>query len=122
MGETFVPLLQGGRLDVERPVLSFRLSFRSTRYGSWVSAIVRDEFKLIRTDADGGPRFELYDLSKDPSENDDLALARPGLVHELSTILQGTFDTAPRYPPSLAPQRAIPDEMREALRALGYAR
>jgi arylsulfatase len=49
-------------------------------------AVIDNDEKLIRPNA--GDPFQLYDLSADPYETDDLASDRPNRVNELKTWVQ----------------------------------
>lgn len=53
-------------------------------------AVIRDEFKLVRTMHPGQwalPPVQLFDLAADPWEQRDRSAERPGLVQELSALL-----------------------------------
>lgn len=52
-------------------------------------AVRKGKWKLLRFKSQGGPaRFELYDLSHDTGETQDLSAKHPGIVKELSAIMQ----------------------------------
>ena len=71
-GVDLAPWLDGTRKDDPHPVLYWRLG------ASW--AIREGDLKLL---SDKGKPAELYDLAADPSEEKDLAAARPERVAEL---------------------------------------
>lgn len=55
-------------------------------------SIIRGDWKLIRAKAG----LELYHLEKDPSESNDLASAKPGLVEELESLMLGERVAEPK--------------------------
>ena len=60
---------------------------RAVRWGDW---------KAIRRGVDGD--IELYDLSRDLDESDDLAAEHPDLVAEADRRMEAAFVPHPRYP------------------------
>jgi arylsulfatase A-like enzyme len=82
----------------------------------WLRAVRRGRYKLI-INTKLGTR-ELYDLSADPAETDNLAEALPDLTRELAALLD---DFERRHPdPERKPEFEIDEGTRERLRALGY--
>jgi arylsulfatase A-like enzyme len=73
------------------PILFGKISTRDKsipfRYGRDNSSLVKGQFKLLL------PSNELYDLSKDRSEKNDLAELLPGKVVELKNELLNVFDS-----------------------------
>ena len=67
--------------------------------------------KLVELDG----RRELYDLTSDPGESDDLAARRAASVEALVPLLP------PLSSSPAPPGGALTEEQRDALRALGYA-
>ncbi len=53
-----------------------------------LKAVRTPEWKLIRGNADGDAGQELYQLSTDPAERENLAAARPDVVRELESLLE----------------------------------
>ncbi len=76
---------------------------RSVRVGSW---------KFIES-----PRPELFDLSTDPGETNNLAAERPDRVEDLRARLEDHFDRGGRLN---AVPAGVTDEMLERLEGLGY--
>jgi arylsulfatase A-like enzyme len=84
--------------------------------GDWLRAVRRGRYKLI-INAKLGTR-ELYDLSSDPAETQNLAELQPDLTQELAALLD---DFERRNPDSARePEFEIDEATRERLRALGY--
>ncbi|MGH0035996.1 MAG: sulfatase [Myxococcota bacterium] len=108
-GRSLVPLLDGEAL----PAAFFLGEIDQA------TALVRHPWKLIRR-----PRLqhsELYLLSEDPGEVDDLAEARPGRTRELEGELRRLMKAPDRgRVEPVNPARVDDDELREQLRALGY--
>ncbi len=106
-------LLREDRL-AERPV------FAQTRRDGIRDAVVEGDWKLIRDTV--RKRSELYDISKDPNEEDDLAWRHPEVVARLEARLTGWHDELARSrdgrPSAIAPE--LSEEEIEQLRGLGY--
>jgi arylsulfatase A-like enzyme len=94
------------------------------REGRHLESVVYRNFKLIsdpggRGGFDRGAASVLFDLEKDPGEQDDLADRRPVLAGYLERLLrdrsrQRDVGDAP------APEVSISREVEETLKALGY--
>ena len=77
-GESLMPVLNGGRMDRQRPIPFY---FQKQR------ALIDGDFKVLTT-GKGSPRkqsWELYDLKNDPGESNNLASDRPELFRKLKT-------------------------------------
>jgi arylsulfatase A-like enzyme len=82
----------------------------------WLRVVRRGRYKLI-INRKLGTR-ELYDLSADPSETQNLTELLPDLTQEFAVLLD---DFERRYPdPEQESEFAIDEATRERLRALGY--
>lgn len=83
----------------------------SVRLGSmkWIHNMTRDRLR---------PSFELYDLSVDPAERTNLYLLRSVIAGYLRSQLDHHEPDSPLHQPSSV---TLSDEMKERLRALGYA-
>ncbi|MBT5901306.1 MAG: sulfatase-like hydrolase/transferase [Opitutaceae bacterium] len=79
-GENILPILQGRR-DARTRSIPFR-------YGDGTSSLVKDNFKLLL------PAGELYDLSQDRDESEDLATAHPQLAASMHEELVQFFKSA----------------------------
>jgi arylsulfatase/uncharacterized sulfatase len=101
-----------------------RVAFaRVTRKGPDRVAVRRDGFKLIREMGPNGlGAAELYDLSADPGERNDLSAAEPERVAALDAELRAYLEEL-RHEGALdfgLERDDMPDALREQLRALGY--
>ena len=102
-------------LHRDRPLLSQTFAPEAA---ADLDAIVLDGYKLIRARADGA--LQLYDLSADPGEQDDLAAQEPARAAELSAALDEALEQAvPRAEPR---RQGVPQQDLERLRSLGYVR
>ncbi len=91
-GRSLVPLMRGARDPRPLP------AFSETNPCGWqcpeeakrdrLKAVRTPEWKLIKQDAGGAVRFELYHLANDPGEQRDIAAARPDVVRRLKTLLE----------------------------------
>ena len=90
-GASILPALRGGTL--ERSAI-FQYFPHKTNVPEWLPPSVsvhRDEWKLIRVfyaGADGAHRYQLYNLSEDIGEKNNLAADKPELVRELDTLIE----------------------------------
>ena len=106
--------------DFEKPItttLKSHPGWDAARFRRRLTALYLDRYKLIRT-SDGSD--ELYDLSHDPLENENLAMTDSTtlrlLLRELRDVrgnLRERYDTA-------GDQQKLSNEERERLEALGY--
>jgi arylsulfatase A-like enzyme len=73
-----------------------------------VSALRKGDLKLLQYYTPEGLRFELYDLSKDPGESDNLAEDREAMVKEMSSELTASLwemgANFPRINPNYEPK------------------
>jgi tetratricopeptide (TPR) repeat protein len=113
-GRDLGPLL-AGRDAEERPVYSE--SFLPQRNYGWapLRAVRAGGFKLI-----DAPRPELYDLGRDPGEQENLHPASPGRAKEMAAALADLRRGMKK--PGAAPAQTPPmdEETRARLRSLGY--
>ncbi len=111
-GRSLVPALRG-TLIPERPVY-FETQFPFTEYGwSPLYGALRGDWKYIRA-----PREELYDVSRDPGETNNLAGAHPPELKNLQNIL---VDLEARMTPRAATEVKLDAASHRALESLGYA-
>jgi arylsulfatase A-like enzyme len=76
-------------------------------------------YKLIVNEKIG--RHALFDVTKDPGENDNIAPQNPEVVERLRTYLDGVVNASGSQPLFEADAPEISTERRELLRSLGYA-
>jgi arylsulfatase A-like enzyme len=69
-----------------------------------------------------GPEVELYDLSRDPFEENDLATARPKLTAAMQQRLEDFFGEDLEQAASAGPAQALSPDAIAKLEALGYLR
>jgi arylsulfatase A len=107
-GASLKPLLYKKHFNNEK---SRSLVFHYPHYYSGttpVSALRKGDLKLLQYYTPKGLRFELYDLSKDPSESNDLAEDREAMVKEmraeLNTSLWEMGANFPRINPNYEPK------------------
>jgi len=102
--------------DVPGPSRAIYAQSAPATNGDWLRAVRRGRYKLI-INTKLGTR-ELYDLSADPAETQNLAESQPDLTRELAALLD---DFERRHPdPERAQEFEIDEATRERLRALGY--
>jgi arylsulfatase A-like enzyme/Flp pilus assembly protein TadD len=107
-GVSLVPLTEGAARDVPPAAIETLRPWAS--YG-WAPLRARREGSWKYVDA---PRRELYDLSRDPGEQRNLAAAEPARADAMARAL-AQVPAARAQPP-----RAVDAESMERLRALGY--
>ena len=108
-GRTVRPSLAGDA-SVDRDVYSETIYPRLHFGWSDLASVTEGRYRYIRA-----PRPEMYDLSTDPGERQNLATSRAATASALATWLaRATDGTKPAEPD------AIPADVRERLNALGY--
>jgi len=95
-GVSLLPVLLG-ESDAPRP-REAPLYFEWSRRDMAGQAVRRGKWKLIRHLDRRPPRTVLYDLAADPGEETDLAGERPGLVRELTGLLEREHEPNPHFP------------------------
>ena len=116
-GRRLAPLLDSTRDDVEIvPIVAetFKPESRKDR-----KALIADRFKLILTPEDS--LEELYDLTVDPDEQQNLVSDDPETAANLTKILLARLAEAEARAPS-PEQQSLTEEQLERLRSLGYVR
>lgn len=83
---------------------------------SGLRAVVEGGTKMIEA-----PRPELYDLRRDPAEQEDLAPKERGRVEELSGVLATLVRRAAASAPDTSSAHSASEEDLDVLRSLGYA-
>lgn len=101
--------------DPSRPVFGMVRSYLPTE--PLRESVIVNGMKLIRSTADNGVTYELYDLLADPAERTNLRAPNEPRAQTLLKLLDDA--TAGAAAPTDAVQ-AIPKEIEENLRALGY--
>ncbi len=108
-GRTVRPSLAGNAL-VDRDVYSETIYPRLHFGWSDLASVTEGRYRYIRA-----PRPEMYDLSTDPGERQNLATSRAATASALATWLARATDGTKAAEPD-----AIPADVRERLNALGY--
>jgi len=116
-GTSLVPLLRGEAAPSlkERPLFWHNVTSGVTARGETfqpVAAVRRGKWKLIHY---FGRSPDLYDLSEDPGETNNLAEARPGVASELKRRIGGWLEATgvvpptpnPRHDPDYEPPRQV---------------
>jgi len=90
-GRSLVPLMHGERDPDPMPAFSETnpcgAQCPEERKRDRLKAVRTPEWKLIKVDAGGTARYELFHLAKDPREQQNLAAAHPDVVHRLEFLL-----------------------------------
>ncbi|MCP4036668.1 MAG: sulfatase-like hydrolase/transferase, partial [bacterium] len=94
--------------------------FAQTRRDGFRDAVLEGDWKLIRDTKVG--RSELYDLSRDEAETNDIAPLHPDVVAHLEDLLSSWHATLEdsRGERKVTPSPQLTPEEREQLRGLGY--
>lgn len=89
-GVNLIPLLKGTQQALPRQRLYWR-------YGPYMCAMREGDWKLLKNGVgeDQNPRWQLYDLGRDPGEARDLADANPDRVVEMAAVFAAWDDTLP---------------------------
>ncbi len=112
-GMSLVPLLRDG--EKRDRFLYSESMFSSLTYGwSELSSLRGPRWKYIRSATP-----ELYDLSRDPAEENNLAEARPDVLERFEARLDSLLEESPSGE-SFSDRRSSTPEERERLAALGY--
>jgi arylsulfatase A-like enzyme len=113
-GLSLADLMRGRRRDFE--LEAYSESLYPHRLGwSPLHALREGRFKLI-----DGPRPELYDLERDPFEEQNLYDERRALADALTRRVRALAGTAPPADGVADPITTVSDDLRERLAALGY--
>lgn len=92
-GISFVPALLGAKQKVHEFVY-----FEFHEQGG-KQALIKDEWKIVALNVKTGtPRFELYNLSSDPSEKNDVAAKNPEIVSALQELINRAHTPSESFP------------------------
>jgi choline-sulfatase len=113
-GVSLVDVMRGRRRDLS--LEAYSESRYPQRFGwSPLRALREGRFKLI-----DAPRPELYDLERDPFEEQNLYDERRALADTLTRRVRALAGPAPRAHGVADPKTAVADDLRERVAALGY--
>ena len=115
-GRSLMPLLRGER---EAPRALFPMRARESK--NFIrKAVVFENWKyIVKVPHRADEPEELYDLTADPGEKNNLAETRPEVVHDMRERRARFEKTATVYPREYG-EAFITPEMAEGLKALGY--
>lgn len=91
-GISFLPVLTGEGTQSDHGWLYWEFHEDGGR-----KAVLKDNWKGIVNNVDGGGKMELYDLSSDPGETMDLSDKYPGKVTEMYCIMQEARTPSPLF-------------------------
>jgi tetratricopeptide (TPR) repeat protein len=111
-GVSFVPFLGGKEGSSETESYFEALAFNLNRGFAPLTGLYRGNLKYIEL-----PIPEVYDLESDPGETQNLAPANPALMKEMASRLE-EIESAGSV---VENRRAVDEETRRRLQALGYA-
>ncbi len=84
-GISFAPLLEGKNIQ-ERPIYSeTSLNLKNKNEGGY--GVRTQKYKYFRTNSDKNKQIHLYDLEKDPLEEENLAISNPDLIKHMEDLL-----------------------------------
>lgn len=95
-GRSLVPELFGAEAEVREPIV---MELAETTNNPHYRAIVQGDYKLIVEGRGAGWSHELYDLSRDPGEERDLAKEQPEKLAAMKALLAETFAKIPSVEP-----------------------
>jgi arylsulfatase A-like enzyme len=90
-GQSLIALARGSRPMVARPVFVELLAYPNFR--KTMRAVIVGDLKLIHDVTDN--RYQLFDLGRDPQEQDDLAAQRPAEIERLRDLLARLVEGSP---------------------------
>jgi choline-sulfatase len=93
MGKSMLPELQGAAPDNREPILS---ELTEDSHNPLRRAFILGDYKLLVFD---GRKYQLYNLSKDPSESTDLAESESGKLAEMKRAYNKLYDSLPLIEP-----------------------
>jgi len=93
MGKSFVPELFGAKPDNREPIIS---ELTEDSHNPPRRAVILGDYKLIVIKEH---KFQLYNLSKDPGEETDLAASEPDKLEEMKRVYTGIYEKMPVVEP-----------------------
>lgn len=115
MGESLVPLMQPQAGDLELAAYAESLEAFAQFGMSPLRSLHHDQWKYVLA-----PRAELYDLSTDPAENQNVIDQHPDIAERLREKMRQVIIESPAPPPRSASSIELADEDVARLAALGY--
>ncbi len=117
-GRSLTPLIDGNA-QKENPIYLHTMPYEKPSPLDSVG-LRTSKYKYFRASADSGKNVNLYDLQKDPQENNNIAKNYPLIVEQMEKILSETFSSSSK---ELEPEELSKDEeekIRKELKKLGY--
>lgn len=93
MGKSLLPELRGAPPDNREPILS---ELTEDSHNPLRRSFILGDYKLIVFD---GRKYQLYNMSKDPSESTDLADSEPAKLAEIKRAYNKLYDSLPMVEP-----------------------
>ena len=116
-GRSLVPYFKGDNME-EREVYLHTIPYVEKSVDDKVG-IRTSKYKYFRYARESSEKINLYDLSKDPQENNNIASENPAIVKEMEAILEGLTKNATIESMDDVDDKRL-ERIQDELRLLGY--